>query len=304
MGIAVMPLLEARLNENGLGPEVTARIKTVLENATAWQSDANEAARMQDYTTKILGITKELTLDLGGKVTMRFMLIPAGGFLMGSPQEETGRAGNESQHQVIISKPFHMGAFEVTQEQYEVVMGKTPSRCKGASLPVSNVSWDDAMEFCRKLSAKTAKQVSLPTEAQWEYACRAGTQTPFNTGETVSSEQVNYNGEYVYGNGKKGERRWKGIPVGSFKPNAFGLCDMHGNVGEWCADWYDMNYYATSPTRNPQGPVPAECHVIRGGDWCETPDRCRSAYRNAAKAAGSFDQTGFRVVVLIDPVKI
>jgi formylglycine-generating enzyme required for sulfatase activity len=180
----------------------------------------------------------ELTLDLGNKVTMKLALIPAGKFLMGSPADEQERFDDETQHEVTISRPFYMGVTEVTQEQYEAVMGNNPSRFKGDKNPVETVSWNDAMEFCKKLSARTNKTVRLPTEAQWEYACRAGTATPFHTGATISTDEANYDGNSTYGDGPKGEDRLKTIAVASFKPNAFGLYDTHGNVWEWCPDWH------------------------------------------------------------------
>ena len=263
---------------------------------------------------------KELTLDLGNKVTMKLVLIPAGKFLMGSPDVEQKEAAksaaavgvkeedarklfaNESpQHEVTISPGapgFYMGVYEVTQGQYEQVMGKNPSNFKGPQNPVDTVSWDDAVEFCKKLSAKTGKTVQLPTEAQWEYACRAGAKTPFNTGETISTDQANYNGNYTYGNGAKGEYRQKTTPVGSFKPNAFGLYDMHGNVWQWCADWYDEKYYGNSPKADPTGPADGQFRVLRGGSWISYPRSCRSAYRHYYYPVNRDYYLGFRVVVV------
>ena len=260
---------------------------------------------------------KELTLDLGNKVTMKLVQIPAGNFLMGSPESEQKEAAksaaspglkeedarkwfaNESpQHEVTISKPFYMGIYDVTQEQYEQVMGQNPSTVKGPQNPVETVSWDDAVEFCKKLSAKTGKTVVLPTEAQWEYACRAGTKTPFNTGETISTDQANYDGNSVYGNGVKGEYRQKTTPVGTFKPNAFGLYDMHGNVWQWCADRYDGKYYGNSPKADPTGPADGAARVLRGGSWSSLPQFCRSAYRDFSSPVSRFNiRYGFRVVV-------
>ena len=259
---------------------------------------------------------KELTLDLGNKVTMKLVQIPAGKFLMGSPDAEQKEAAksvaaagvkeedvrkwfaNESpQHEVTISKPFYMGIYDVTQEQYEQVMGQNPSTVKGPQNPVETVSWDDAVEFCKKLSAKTGKTVVLPTEAQWEYACRAGTKTPFNTGETISTDQANYDGNSVYGNGVKGEYRQKTTPVGTFKPNAFGLYDMHGNVWQWCADRYDEKYYGNSPKADPTGPADGAARVLRGGSWGSYPRSCRSAYRCFSSPVYRSCFNGFRVVV-------
>ena len=186
----------------------------------------------------------------------------------------------QPQHRVKITKPFYMGVYVVTQAQYEAVMGANPSYFKGESNPVEKVSWNDAVEFCKKLSAKTGQTVRLPTEAEWEYACRAGTTTPFNTGETISTDQANYNGNFTYGSGSKGEYRQKTVAVGSFAPNALGLYDMHGNVWEWCQDWYDAGYYKNSPTDDPPGPEKGESRVLRGGSWNSDPRSCRSAVRS------------------------
>ena len=197
--------------------------------------------------------TAPAALDLGEGVKLELVLIPAGKFMMGSPKDEEGRDGYEirmmiagkndnegPRHEVTISKPFYMGIYLVTQQQYQQVMGKNPSQSSnGPQYPVDNVNWAAANDFCTKLSQTTGKSVHLPTEAQWEYACRAGTTTPFNTGKTISTDQANFKGDDVYGKGKIGEYRRKTTPVDMFKPNAWGLYDMHGNLFQWCSDWYD-----------------------------------------------------------------
>ena len=263
---------------------------------------SSDAPSSQPTTPADVSVTqpaKELAIDLGNNVSMKLALIPAGKFMMGSPKDEEAREGygmrlmllgpvdNESpRHEVTISKPFYMGAYLVTQEQYEQVMGKNPSESnKGPQYPVENVNWYDADEFCKKLSQQTGKNVHLPTEAQWEYACRAGTTTPFNTGKTISTDQANYKGEEVYGDGKKGENRGKTTPVDAFKPNAWGLYDMHGNVYQWCADWYGKDYYAKGHNIDPVGPPTGPerttngLKILRGGSWFSPPQECRSAYR-------------------------
>lgn len=172
-------------------------------------------------------------------IGMKFVWIRPGTFMMGSPKEEAGRRVDELQHQVTLSKGFYMGVYTVTQEQWQRVMGNNPSHFKGEkNLPVEQVTWDDCQEFIKKLREKDIKPYRLPTEAEWEYACRAGMTTPFNFGETISTDQANYNGNYAYGNGKKGKYREKPTPVGSFHANAWGLHDMHGNVFQWCQDRY------------------------------------------------------------------
>ncbi|MGO8703252.1 MAG: formylglycine-generating enzyme family protein [Candidatus Brocadiia bacterium] len=259
--------------------------------------------------TLYCGTIQPLGLSVG--VSMKLVLIPAGEFKMGGdePPEQVARksAGEEAkaewfqneqpQHRVKITKPFYMGVYVVTQAQYEAVMGENPSNFQGERNPVEQVSWDDAMEFCKKLSAKTGQTIRLPTEAEWEYACRAGTTTPFNTGETISTDQANYDGTSAYGNGRKGECRGKTVAVGSFAANGFGLYDMHGNVWEWCQDWYDEGYYKNSPTDDPPGPEKGEMRVLRGGSWLDLPRRCRSANRFGYGPSFRHDYVfGFRVV--------
>ena len=252
---------------------------------------------LKTTTETKMGPPKRVTLNLGGGVTMKFALVPAGKFVMGSPATEKNRDNNDEgpQHKVTISKPYYMGTCEVSQEQYEAVMGKNPSQFKDPKNPVETVPWNDAAEFCRKLSAKTGRTVRLPTEAQWEYACRAGTTTPFNTGETISTDQANYDGNYVYGNGKKGVDREKSTPVGSFKANAWGLHDMHGNVLEWCSDWYRNDYYKSSPRVDPKGSDSGPAHVIRGGSWFGPVSNVRSA--NRRRCTPVLGIMGFRAVV-------
>jgi len=271
----------------------------VLPLCSCDSRQTNDSGTSRNDSSKAV---KGLTLDLGKGVTMKLALIPAGKFLMGSPPGESDRNDEEGpQHEVTISKPFYMGIHEVTQEQYKAVMGANPSYIKGASNPVELVIWEDAVEFCNKLSAKTGKTVRLPTEAEWEYACRAGTTTPFHTGETISTDEANYDGSYVYGSGRKGKDRQKTVPVGSFKPNAFGLYDMHGNVWEWCSDWYDKNYYRKAPRVDPQGPVSGSRRVLRGGSESDLPRDCRSAFRGwylPLPGPRLGDLTGFRVAVV------
>ncbi|MEH2434535.1 MAG: SUMF1/EgtB/PvdO family nonheme iron enzyme [Nostoc sp.] len=172
--------------------------------------------------------------DLGNGITLEMVQIPGGTFTMGSPEREADRYENESpQHQVKVSG-FFMGKYAVTQAQYQAVMGNNPSNFKGEKRPVEQVSWDEAVEFCEKLSQKTGNTYRLPSEAEWEYACRAGTTTPFYFGETITTDLVNYDGNYPYGSAPKGEYREQTTDVGKFPPNSFGLYDMHGNVWEWC----------------------------------------------------------------------
>jgi formylglycine-generating enzyme required for sulfatase activity len=238
----------------------------------------------------------QMSIDLGHGVSMQLTLIPAGKFTMGSPKGEYARDADEEPFEVTLGRPFYMGVYEVTQEQYEAVMGGNPSKFKGAKNPVDSVSWADAIAFCRKLSEKTGKACRLPTEAEWEYACRAGTKTAFHTGETIDAGQANYDGNYVYGDGRKGEYRKQTIAVGQFRPNAFGLFDMHGNVCEWCHDWFQP--YPTKPAVDPKpDSEPNFTRVLRGGSWMTSPAPCRSANRIPSKPEAVRSDNGFRVCI-------
>ena len=227
---------------------------------------------------------KTITIDCRDGVTLELAPIPAGTFMMGSPETEQWRNKDEVQHQVTISKPFYLGIYPVTQEQYQAVMGANRSRFKGGNLPVERVNWNDAMEFCQKLSGKTGRKVRLPTEAEWEYACRSGTKTAFNVGDALELDQANFTWE------KK-----RTTPMGSYPANAFGLFDMHGNVWEWCSDRYGD--YPKEAAIDPQGPRNGAYRVLRGGSWRHVASDCRSARRRRGLPDSRYDDDGFRVVV-------
>ncbi len=195
---------------------------------------STEAKACQQAWASHLGKPVRVTNSIG----MRFQLIPPGEFNMGSPRDEEWHRPDEILHPVTITKPFYMATTEVTQAQWMALMDENPSFCEGDDLPVETVTWEDAAKFCHKLSDKEGVHYRLPTEAEWEYACRAGTITPFYTGETIGTDQANYDGNHTYADGRKGVFRERTTKVGRFPPNAWGLCDMHGNVWEWCADWY------------------------------------------------------------------
>ncbi len=241
-----------------------------------------------------------LTNGLG----MQFALLRAGKFLMGSPKKEKGRQANEGPvHEVEIARPFYLGAFEVTQAQYQKVMGSSPSHFKdNPNNPVEQVSWEEAVAFCKKLSEmgeeKRKKRLyRLPTEAEWEYACRAGAvSSPFHFGGSLSSTQANFDGNHPYGGAPAGPYLQRTTPVGSYSANAFGLYDMHGNVWEWCQDWFDETYYNESPRQDPQGPHDGERRVLRGGSWGVSGWCCRAACRNGYVPGGRSHGIGFRVL--------
>ncbi|MDJ0734587.1 MAG: bifunctional serine/threonine-protein kinase/formylglycine-generating enzyme family protein [Nostocaceae cyanobacterium] len=239
--------------------------------------------------------------DLGNGVTLEMVQIPGGTFTMGSPAGEAQRDDNEGpQHQVTVPR-FFMGRYEVTQAQYQAIMGKNPSGFTGKKRPVETVSWNDAVEFCKKLSQKTGRNYRLPSEAEWEYACRAGTTTPFYFGETITTDLVNYDGNSTYASApNKGKHRKQTTDVGSFPPNAFGLYDMHGNVWEWCQDTYHQNYNG-APTDGSAWISENEnrYHMLRGGSWDLNPILCRSAVRLNSYPGLIIDHVGFRVCLVV-----
>ncbi|NQT89020.1 SUMF1/EgtB/PvdO family nonheme iron enzyme, partial [bacterium] len=252
---------------------------------TDWPFSDTEAKRRQTETAKALGVEVERDIEIAQGVKMRMVLIPAGEFLMGSPEGEEERDGDEKLHRVRLTRLFWMGKYEVTQAQWEAVMGANPSRYKGAQNPVESVSWDDVQGFLQKVNQRLrGGTVALPTEAQWEYSCRAGTHTRFSAGGLDTSLRgiANYadkNVAYSWADEKHDDGFAHTAPVGRYSPNALGLHDMHGNVWEWCADWYDENYYKASPTENPSGAAKGRTRVLRGGGWSRTPKDCRSAAR-------------------------
>ena len=242
-------------------------------------------------------IYSELPEDLGNGIQLEMVMIPSGSFMMGSP--EKGRTQDESpQHEVNVPA-FSMGKYVVTQEQYQQIMGNNPSSFKGAKRPVEQVSWNNAVEFCQKLSEKTGREYRLPSEAEWEYACRAGTTTPFHFGETITTDLANYDGESTYGDGVEGVYRRETTEVGSFGvANNFGLYDMHGNVWEWCQDSWHSNYKG-APTDGSawlDNKESSNRKLLRGGSWFSNPRLCRSAYRLYSNRDNHDGIIGFRVV--------
>jgi len=259
-----------------------------------WPFDEKEAQRRQKETAEKTGLPTEKSVDLGDGVKLEFVLVPPGEFEMGSPDEERGLASDQDEspvHRVRITRPFYMGKHEVTQEAWEKLMGANPSRFKGAQSPVESVSWNDAQQFLKKLNAKMEGKAvfRLPTEAQWEYACRAGTSTAYHFGADVEKNMKDFAWFEWNSEGKT-------HPVGGKKPNAWGLHDMHGNVWEWCADIYEFKYYAGSPKDDPAGPAAGALRAIRGGAWYNGPGSCRSANRYGFDPARGSPLYGLRLV--------
>jgi formylglycine-generating enzyme required for sulfatase activity len=248
-------------------------------------------------------------------IGMKFVEIPAGTFLMGSPESEVGsRIDERPVHEVEISRPFLLGMYEVTQAEYARVAGTNPSyfsatgpgakKVEGMStdrFPVEQVSWLEADEYCKKLSAlpeemEAGRAYRLPTEAEWQYACRAGTTTPFHYGPALGSKDANINGNFPYGGAPRGPFLGRTTQVGSYRPNSFGLYDMHGNVAEMVADWYGRFYYRDSPRVDPRGPEQGADKVVLGGSWGADAARCRAGFRRSNATSGKAYFFGFRIV--------
>ncbi|MBL7040057.1 MAG: DUF1080 domain-containing protein [Pirellulaceae bacterium] len=253
-----------------------------------------EAREHQERWASFLGVPVEKTNSIG----MRFVLIPPGEFLMGSPDDEENRYDDEYQHRVRVTKPFYLGVYEVTQDEYQTVMGTNPSNFSSGSscYPVECVSWEEAVEFCRRLSslpgeATATRAYRLPTEAEWEYACRAGTTTTYHLGDDLDHEDANVD---------QGLSLGRTTTAGSYQSNAFGLYDMHGNVWEWCQDWHLYYYYRESPIKDPQGPSQGSLRVRRGGSWDVSPALSRSAVRFGRSPSDREPSQGFRIARTID----
>ena len=272
----------------------------------------------ETITNRPNGEAKNFEENLGNGVTLEMVQIPGGSFTMGSPADEAQRDNNEGpQHRVTIPE-FFMGRYALTQAQYKQVMGENPSGFKGENRPVERVSWNNAVEFCKKLSQITGRTYRLPSEAEWEYACRAETTTPFHFGETITTDLVNYKGNYSYGSAPKGVFRKQTTDVGNFVPNLFGLYQMHGNIWEWCLDTWHKNYQGAPSDGsacigskienrylnwkdlerlyNQLNKNDNKYRMLRGGSWGSYPSNCRSAKRAKNCPECKRDLYGFRVV--------
>jgi formylglycine-generating enzyme required for sulfatase activity len=296
-------------------------------------------ANLKGKSPVLLALDNELAKALTNSLGMKLALIPAGKFLMGSPPGEALKPKklDEEQHPVELTKAFYLGVHEVTQGQFKRVMGYNPSffstdgtgkdglsylavsKPSGGkekvkeldstdNLAVENVSWHEAVEFCKKLSArpeekKEGRNYRLPTEAEWEYSCRAAApaKQPFHFGPSLSSTQANFDGNFPYGGAAKGPFLGRTCAVGSYRANKFGLFDMHGNVWEWCADWFDKDYYKRTPRIDPKGPATGTHRVLRGGSWISSSRICRAAYRLWGGPGFRFHDRGFRVACSLPP---
>jgi formylglycine-generating enzyme required for sulfatase activity/serine/threonine protein kinase len=288
---AAEPVEPLPVHEAGAAPRARARRADVWQLFDTLEKKAPERAK-----------------TFTNSVDMKLVLIPPGTFHMGTPEDEPGCRENEvPHHEVTLTRSFYLAVTPVTQQQFLRVMGHNPAHFhpdNGGSPehPVENVNWESAVEFCRRLSAlpeekQAGRMYRLPTEAEWEYACRAGTDTPFCYGSALSSTQANFDGGFPFGDAAVGRFAQKTTRVGQQAANNFGLYDMHGNVWEWCADWLGSTYYKESPKRDPRGPEAGRYRVLRGGSWRNHATTCRAGYRNGLAPRLKDSATGFRVVL-------
>ena len=297
---------------------LTSNVRSVKTNKQVKDEYEFEVVTVNSSGEKVKLVSKKANYfrdDLRNGISLDMVSIPGGSFMMGTEDQEIERLvkkfdwegfrREKPQHQVKI-KPFFMGKYPITQKQWKVIASfpkvnhfllPDPSRFKDDNLPVENVSWFDAIEFCQRLSLMTGKKYRLPTEAEWEYACRSGTTTPFHFGETITEDLANYDASQIYGNEPKAEEyRTKTTPVGSFPPNAFGLYDMHGNIWEWCEDdWHD-NYNGAPSNGSANLSRTSKTKVVRGGSWDNFSRDCRSACRFNSNPFFRYNSIiGFRV---------
>ena len=260
------------------------------------------------------GQAQYFTEDLGNGIELKMVYIPGGNFRMGTEEEEIERLvkkfnddgfrGEKLQPEVTI-QPYFMGKFQVTQVQWKAIASLPKVKLelksdsfwfKGDNLPVDHVSWSEAVEFCQRLSLQRGKEYRLPSEAEWEYACRAGMATPFYFGETITRELANYRSCGTYASEAEGKVRGKTTPVGSFPPNGFGLYDLHGNVREWCEDDWHNDYQDGSIDGSKRISGNSTMKIVRGGYWGDHPVACRSGYRYGISSDDPYETVGFRVV--------
>jgi formylglycine-generating enzyme required for sulfatase activity/predicted Ser/Thr protein kinase len=282
-------------------PEVGGARPALLDCTRAEGVSAPAMKAAQEAWATYLGRQVEEEDEIAPGIKIKFVLVPPGKFLMGSSQGETDHDKDEVQHEVTLTQPFYLGKYEVTQAQYEALLGKdkNPSEFKAADLPVESVDWTEADAYRRKLTKQSGGKLvyRLPTEAEWEYSCRGGrpSSQPFGIGNGtyLSSAQANFDGNFPYGSATKGEYLRKTSCVGSYPPNPLGLHDMHGNVHEWCADWYEP--YPAGKVTNPGGPLAGSSRVFRGGSWRDDAGYCRAASRDKGWPGFQLSSLGVRL---------
>ncbi|MBP5511146.1 MAG: formylglycine-generating enzyme family protein [Kiritimatiellae bacterium] len=253
------------------------------------KAEAEAQCREQALPSPVHAKTKTITLP--GGATMEMIWCPAGTFMMGTPESEPERQSKETLHEVTLTKGFWLGKYEVTQAQWESVMGANPSKNKNAEFPVENVTWEDCDAFRKKVGGGAR----FPTEAEWEYACRAGTKTPFYWGTSLNGDKANCAGDSPYGTKENGSFVGHLTKGGTYGSNPWGFCDMSGNVEEWCSDWYDL--FTSDKAVDPKGPDAGLFRIIRGGYWRGLAEWCRSGHRSYGHPKATDDRRGFRLAM-------
>lgn len=298
----VLPSLELRLPDELIPSELSRDLLKVFEFEVVTVNAKGAIVKKQRHLAQ--SFTENLINDI---ITLEMVAIPAGHFFMGSSEEEENE-NERPQHEVVIH-PLFISKYQITQSQWQAIanlpkierdLNPSPSYFKGDNRPVESISWYDAIEFCRRLSQLTGREYRLPSEAEWEYACRAGTTTSFYFGETITGELANYRASETFADEPSGEYRGETTPVGHFPPNAFGLYDLHGNVLEWCADSWHENYEG-APSDGSIWAIEKDDtpRLLRGGSWENLPTYCRSSSRNGYYPEGRNYAIGFRVVLSV-----
>ncbi|NJL11217.1 MAG: formylglycine-generating enzyme family protein [Calothrix sp. SM1_7_51] len=298
-----------------LRPELQKSIPVIQTQQFEFQYATVNIKRQGFFRTKSTckisynqGSAEYLMENLDHSLTLEMVAIPGGNLVIGSPENEEGRYDSETPQDKVRVQPFFMGKYLITQAQWKAIatlpkvnidLKSDPSHFKGDKLPVESINWDEAREFCARLSLKLEKSYRLPTEVEWEYACRAGMTTPFCCGETITTDLANFNGDYTYSFAPKGKYRAETSEVGIFPPNSFGLYDMHGNVWEWCQDkWHDNYNHLSDDDESTwlSNNDSDDLFVVRGGSWGSLPRCCRSSRRDKLARDGKNGVLGFRVV--------
>ncbi|MGD9213027.1 MAG: SUMF1/EgtB/PvdO family nonheme iron enzyme, partial [Desulfobacteraceae bacterium] len=315
-GSSRIPLVMERLKKilpvipiEPMRTDVAVCVGALLANQSTIKNNISPLPKVRGHKEKKQTFYKEISKEIspsGGDIWqepltgMHMIWVPPGSFQMGSPLSEKDREEDEGPLHSVTLDGFWLGQYPVTQGQWQKIMESNPSRFKsGDNYPVEYVSWKDTQQYIKKINQLVdgRYRFHLPTEAQWEYACRSGTSTPFYFGENLTTDQANYNGHFPYGDASEGVYREKTTPVGTFPANNFGIYDMHGNVWEWCQDLYAGEYPSGNLT-NPKGPSSGVSRVLRGGCWNDGAWICRSAYRNLSTPGSRHSYTGFRLAMI------
>jgi uncharacterized protein (TIGR02996 family) len=296
---ALADALEEQGDPRGATTRLSVELRRRLDDP-AWPEWERRQRELSAAGVRVL--LPRLSIPLAKGVRLELVLIPPGSYYMGSHGAESPPDADDDElprHRVNLMRGFFLGVYAVTQSQWAEVLNESPSHFRGRNRPVERVSWHDSVRFCTH--AVYGLPFRLPTEAEWEYSCRAGSATLFAFGDVITTDQINYDGNYSYNDSPKGVYRHQTTSVGTFAPNAWGLYEMHGNVWEWCSDWFGADYYGVSPADDPPGPAEGAARVLRGGSWFFSPRPCRTTYRFSGDPSTADDDYGCRVALSMGP---